>query len=364
MSIDNKRQGSAGDGREGEFLRSLALGEPRTHRSMTVIPLFFRRDRGPRYVALAEAIERGSARVSEVSEGGSVPDLIIVNLGDEAVLVLDGEELRGAKQNRVLNTSILVGARSEIVVPVSCTEQGRWHYNARTFSDSGVVAERRVRRELRHSVNMALVAGAGHRSDQRRVWDEVDDLHRRAATSSPTHAMRDAFEERGDDLRGYLDGFPLVDRQHGLLVVRGREVAGLDLVSRARAYARIHTKLLQSYALEALTGGNGKGSLAAAEALGLARAFIDRAASTPGRSFKSPGLGWDVRFQAPGVLGSALMVDEDEEGRHGRARNGGVPQIAVHGAFFRLDETDERGRADDSSLAGYAQRRRYRGWEI
>jgi len=328
---------------------------------MTVIPLFFARDRGPRYIALAEAIERGSARVSEISEGGSVPNLTIVNLGDEAVLVLDGEELRGAKQNRVLNTSILVAKNTEIVVPVSCTERGRWHYSAPAFSDSGVVAERQVRRELRRSVNMSLVAGAGHRSDQGRVWDEVDELHRRAATSSPTHAMRDVFEKRGSDLRGYLDSFPLADRQHGLLVLRGREVAGLDLVSRAPAYARIHTKLLQSYALEALTGRDGKGPLEATEALDLGRSFIARAAQTPGRSFTSPGLGWDVRFQAPGVLGSALMVREGADESHGGPHNGGAPQIAVHGAFFRLDESGERAREDDSWLVGYDRRRGYRG---
>ena len=43
--------------------------------------------------------------ITEVSEGGSVPELRVVNKGDARILVLDGEELRGAKQNRVLNTT-------------------------------------------------------------------------------------------------------------------------------------------------------------------------------------------------------------------------------------------------------------------
>ena len=34
-----------------------------------------------------------------------MPELRVVNKGDARILVLDGEELRGAKQNRVLNTT-------------------------------------------------------------------------------------------------------------------------------------------------------------------------------------------------------------------------------------------------------------------
>jgi hypothetical protein len=36
------------------------------------------------------------------------------------VLILDGEELVGTKQNRIVNTTILVAAGCEIVIPVSC----------------------------------------------------------------------------------------------------------------------------------------------------------------------------------------------------------------------------------------------------
>ena len=42
--------------------------------------------------------------VEEVSEGGSVPNLFVENKGDIRVLFLEGEQLIGAKQNRVLNS--------------------------------------------------------------------------------------------------------------------------------------------------------------------------------------------------------------------------------------------------------------------
>jgi hypothetical protein len=43
-----------------------------------------------------------------VSEGGSVPNLRVINKTPHHVLLFDGEELKGAKQNRILNTTILI----------------------------------------------------------------------------------------------------------------------------------------------------------------------------------------------------------------------------------------------------------------
>jgi hypothetical protein len=45
--------------------------------------------------------------VEEVNQGGSVPDLLVENKSGSPVLFLEGEELRVAKRNRVLNTSVL-----------------------------------------------------------------------------------------------------------------------------------------------------------------------------------------------------------------------------------------------------------------
>ncbi len=62
--------------------------------------------------------------MTEVSDAGSVPYLQAVNMGPWPVLIFDGEELVGAKQNRIVNTTILVGV-GKAVLPVSC-ENGRW----------------------------------------------------------------------------------------------------------------------------------------------------------------------------------------------------------------------------------------------
>ena len=83
------------------------LGEPVEHRGIVITPLFPRRDPIAAYVTLDEALPRGLA-ISETTDAGSVPELAVVNPLDEHVLLYDGEELVGAKQNRILNVSVLV----------------------------------------------------------------------------------------------------------------------------------------------------------------------------------------------------------------------------------------------------------------
>jgi len=330
---------------------ALQLGERQVHGPLAVFPLRLREGAGgPGYVTLREAMAAEQALVTEVSEGGSVPELRVVNKGDARILVLDGEELRGAKQNRVLNTSILIGKHSSLVVPVSCTEQGRWSYATPQFAESEVVADRQVRYAMKQSVNASLVAGAGHRSDQGRVWSEVGALHERHGTVSPTSAMRDAYRTRKADLDTVLAAFPLQDGQQGMLVLHGARVVGMDLVSRAPQYAELHEKLLRSYAFEALVRDGEPGDEA------VAGAFLERIADLPGRRYKSPGLGWDVRYEGGGVLGSALTyrghavhsaffdVGGVRGGSEGGGTGGGSHQTSRPRPDWRIADARERAR--------------------
>ena len=104
----------------------IQLGEPVEHRGVVVVPLFPRLKPRAQYVTLEEALPLGF-RVAEVDAAGSVPELAVANPLDSNVLLYDGEELLGAKQNRILNVTVLVAAQSETRIPVSCVEEGRWH---------------------------------------------------------------------------------------------------------------------------------------------------------------------------------------------------------------------------------------------
>src|ERR1017187_6899483 len=72
------------------------------------------------YLLLDDAVNRGLARITEAGDAGSIPELQLENDAENPVLLLDGEELLGAKQDRVLNLTILAPPKRTILIPVSC----------------------------------------------------------------------------------------------------------------------------------------------------------------------------------------------------------------------------------------------------
>jgi hypothetical protein len=89
-------------------LKNVTLGNPQTVQNLALFPLLSAVDTAPDYVTLAEALKGSQVRVTEVSAGGVVPELLLDNASPKRVLLLDGDEFVGAKQNRVLNFTILV----------------------------------------------------------------------------------------------------------------------------------------------------------------------------------------------------------------------------------------------------------------
>jgi hypothetical protein len=146
-------------------LESVRFAEPQIYKNIVIAP----EDGTVEYNTLGEALATQDVSISEVSAEGSVPELMVVNHGNKSVLLIDGEELAGAKQNRVLNTSILLTGVSETKIPVSCTERGRWSYTSKSFSESGHVMAYKTRLSKTSSVHSLLLAAAGYKSNQGQV---------------------------------------------------------------------------------------------------------------------------------------------------------------------------------------------------
>jgi hypothetical protein len=181
-----------------KLLATILTGEPITHAALTVIPLLAPDLDDPDWLTLEEAGDR--ARVTEVSEAGSVPFLQVANGVDRPLLLLDGEELIGAKQNRILNTTVLAAAHAEVTIPVSCVEQGRWGYRGRRFTpgDASLYASLRAKKAAR--VSQSLRAGRGHMADQGEVWAYLADRAEQLQVDSQAGAMRDLYAHHATDM--------------------------------------------------------------------------------------------------------------------------------------------------------------------
>jgi hypothetical protein len=307
-------------------LERLEWGPLQHTKRMEVLPLLGPEE-GPAYLTLKEALESHWLEVKEVSHGGSVPDLMAQNKGEQPILLLDGEELSGAKQNRVLNTSLLLPAKTTQLISVSCTERGRWSYVSPHFGESEYLMAAKIRAKKERAVTHSLRQQQQFHGNQGEVWNEIERLQDQACVSSPTGAMRDVYTARENDLADLLAQFPCLEGQRGLLVLLDGVVAGFDLLSRPQAYRLLHAKLVKSYAMESLYS---KGKTAT-DPEKLAVAFLQRCRGTEERKFKSLGHGWDFRYSAPALAGSALVWED----------------ATIHTAFFALDEEEEIGTVAD-----------------
>ncbi|MGH8544275.1 MAG: ARPP-1 family domain-containing protein, partial [Gammaproteobacteria bacterium] len=137
---------------------TLSPAAPQRHESLTVYPLLSPDGGALGCVLLPDAIRAGTLRITESGQG-SVPELVAINTGDTDVLILDGEQLIGAKQNRMASRSILLSAHSETKIPVSCMEHGRWHHVSLEFTPSEYHSPTRVRGRNRAAERASVESG-------------------------------------------------------------------------------------------------------------------------------------------------------------------------------------------------------------
>jgi hypothetical protein len=287
-----------------QALQSLEIGEPVSHGLLHIFPL--KGDTHPEQdISLLEgALQAGTLHIEELHEAGSVPELRVVNEGSLRVLILEGDELIGAKQNRVVNSSVLVAAGSHLILPVSCVERGRWSYRSRAFSPGTGSPHLALRRLKTRSVHDSLRRGRGHRSDQRAVWREVDRKARLNKAVSSTHALQDSRSQ----LSERLDAFEklsrdLPERTSGVVVAIGERLALLEVLAGPRTFARVFRKLLSGYAFESVGLDRPYGT----PDTSAVRRFIEATAKAAHEEHQAVGAGRDLRIEGDGISGYALI---------------------------------------------------------
>jgi hypothetical protein len=290
------------------YLKEAKIGRKQSHQNLAIFPLLSGHATGLDYITLDEALAEELIEVVEVSEEGVVPELKVVNRSPCMILILDGEELVGAKQNRIVNTTILIQGKSSTVIPVSCVEQGRWAYDSRRFGSQKRFMSAQLRAMKAEQVHRSIRTSDDFYSDQAAIWKEISSKARRMGAESPTMAMSEIYEKKKAALNGYINHFRLVEMQVGAVFMINGKVVGLDCFGNPGTFSKVFRKLVESYALDAIDWQRQDRSKKALKSD--VTKFLWAASAASVESRPSVGLGIDYRLESYSLTGFALAHED------------------------------------------------------
>jgi hypothetical protein len=281
------------------LIRSLELGKPLEHGGLTIIPVHMDRIQDPTsYFTLEDAFRNGWLLISEV-EGGRVPQVKISNLSKKTVFLMGGEILSGCRQDRILAQDILLAPGTKnLLAPVFCVEQGRWHQTS-----SGFTSKQNLGTPALRATAQKKSAAA-----QSEIWDRIAAENRKMGVESITDAYQDAYES--EDIRSAIQSIEkkmgdvafLQDDTVGVIIGIGGELASVDIFANPNLFAKQWPKILKSSALSSF--GDPRGiPLGREQAAKFLRSFLDRRYRTQsgldlGTEYTSSGSDVDIQALA------------------------------------------------------------------
>ena len=293
-----------------EFIGGLKLGRKQSYKNLTVFALLSDYNADSDYLTLDEALAKDLIEVGEVSRGGSVPELKVVNRSDRMVLILDGEELVGARQNRIVNTTILIAGNTTTVIPVSCVERGRWSYRSDKFSSENRLMASKLRAHKAAQVKQSLKHTGRFSSDQSAIWNQVEEMAMQRDAVSPSMAMSEIYRKEAPSLEKYVKHFDLTGSQVGAVFMINGKVAGMDCFGKPETFSKVFKKLVESYALDAIDSSGQDIEKAKTGTKTEAGKFLEASAGCRVEARQSVGLGTDCRLDADGSTGFALAHED------------------------------------------------------
>ena len=230
---------------------------------------------------------RGDRVTREYSSGASVNQLVLVNRSKRPLILLAGELVSGGKQDRIIGKDRIVPAGAEpLPLDVFCVEHGRWSSGA-NFSAAKTIVHPSVREQAAVNQKQADVwnavrsgttasvdvsgtgTGAGMAAAKPAPRVSGEALSYTIANEVPTESY-DKLYNKSRSIGGSVDSFVEEvqrrfaletsglknERVVGVVVAYGGEVAWSDLFASEELFHKYWTKLLRSYAVEALARPN------------------------------------------------------------------------------------------------------------
>jgi hypothetical protein len=217
-------------------VNKLKLGKPQIHQNLVLVPLFAKSSK-LEYLIFDEAVNEGL----KIGETGSVQSLHFSNKTGNEILIMQGEYVKGGKQNRMVATNIYMAQGFDGEVPVNCVEQHRWTGGPiKAFESSGEFAPRGV----------SYLAAVG----QHEVWNAVRTRSVAHGVKSRTADLGDIYTAKRSELADYLANFHYVSGSVGILGVtenHGKKSYSVDIFDQSKTIEKNFRKLVESLALDA-----------------------------------------------------------------------------------------------------------------
>jgi len=184
-----------------------------------------------------------------------------------------------------------------------------------------------------------LKRGNGYRSDQGRIWRDIEEKSARMEVKAPTGAMADVYESYDDKLSEFINKFKLIEWQVGAVFAINGQILGIEGFGCYDTFKRFFDKLVKSYALDALDSP--KKQQKSSVPPDKARRFIASTVKSKGEDHRSISLGKNITFESRSVSGAAL-VEKDR---------------VLHLSAFKKEKS---GRSNGVGYQRFSRRRRYR----
>ena len=221
-----------------------------------------------KYMSLPDAIQKKKVRITEKSDGGTVNNLTIENFGQDTIIVICGDVVKGGKQDRIIEEDLLVAPRSgKKNMKVFCVESGRWNDNrqavaSRTRSTNGSSSNAASFNSHYNKGSMSLRKVVEKDKDQAKVWKKVEEINQKnvTVTDTKTYTALDNSADYSKKLKNYITFFQSKFEKDssviGVIVVSGNKVLGCDLFATPALFRSQFPSLLYGYATEAIVSGD------------------------------------------------------------------------------------------------------------
>jgi len=214
------------------------------------------------FLAAAPAMDSGALEIREVRSEGAVNTLLAINHTAQYYLLTDMDLLKGAKQNRVVNTSVLVAPHSKQEVDVSCVERSRWTYNSPTFKASPEILDTRMRAAKADSLKRDKKELSAE--TQSMIWGMINEEMVSNNIINDTEDYATILESKSaeqDPSFKFLPGKTC----NGLAVFEGKKLLSFDVFGNRQAY-QYYFDLLAWNALSRIQAEVGTEAIEKAEA--------------------------------------------------------------------------------------------------